>query len=63
MRLCLGSVTRVASIVTTDFASPDCHKRARIAIGATPSQQVAISGLHNGKDMTGALVGHLLRFG
>lgn len=48
----------VAATVATDLASPDSHKGARVAIGATPRQDIAIGGLDNGEFMTGALVGH-----
>lgn len=54
----------VAATVTTDLAAPDSHKGARVAIRATPRQDVSIGGLDNGKYMAGALVGHcgILRF-
>lgn len=42
----------------TDLAPPDGHEGARVAVGAAPRQDVAIGRLDNGKDMTGALVGH-----
>lgn len=49
----------IAPTMTTDLAAPNGHKGSWVAIGATPSQDVAIGSLDNGKDMTGALVGHV----
>lgn len=45
--------------MTTDLAPPNGHKGSRVAVGAAPSQDVAIGSLDNGEDMTGALVGHI----
>lgn len=48
----------IAAAMSTDLAPPDSHKGARVAVRATPCQDVAIGGLDDGEDMTGALVGH-----
>lgn len=56
--LCLGIVAGIASTMATDLAPPDRDKWTRVAVGAAPCQDVAIGGLHDGKDMSGALVGH-----
>lgn len=57
-RLCFGIVAGVASAMPTDLAPPDGDKGARVAVRAAPRQDVAIGSLDDGKDMTGALVGH-----
>jgi hypothetical protein len=51
-------VAAVAAAMSTDLAPPDSHKGARITVGATPRQDVAISSLDDGEFVTGALVGH-----
>lgn len=56
----LGAVTSIAPTVATDLAAPDSDEGAGGAIGATPGQDVAVGRLDNGKDVTGALVGHCL---
>lgn len=49
----------ITATVTTNLAAPDGHKGARVAIGASPRQNVAISSLHNGEDVARALVRHI----
>lgn len=44
--------------MTADLAPPDGNKGSRSAVGAPPCQDVAVGGLHYGKHMSGALVGH-----
>jgi hypothetical protein len=44
--------------MATGLAAPDSDKWTRVTIGTTPSQDVAIGSLDDGKDVTGALVGH-----
>lgn len=51
-------VASVAATMATGLAAPDGHKGTGVAIGTAPSQDIAISGLDDGKNMTGALVGH-----
>ena len=53
-----SGVACVTATVATDLAAPDGHKRPRIAVGAAPSQDIPIGGLHDGEDMSRALVGH-----
>lgn len=48
----------IAAAMSTDLAAPDSHEGARVTVGATPRQDVAISSLDDGKFVTGALVGH-----
>ncbi|KAJ5963212.1 uncharacterized protein N7479_003088 [Penicillium vulpinum] len=45
--------------MTTYLATPNSHKGPRVAVRATPGQDVAIGSLNNGKDVTGTLVGHV----
>lgn len=52
----------ITATVTTNLAAPDGHKGARVAIGASPRQNVAIGSLHNGEDVAGALVCHFAGF-
>lgn len=56
--LCLSIVAGVASTMSTDLAPPDRDKGTRVAVGAAPCQDIAIGCLHDGKDMSRALVGH-----
>lgn len=58
MNLALGIVAGIASKVATDLAPPDGDEGARVAIRATPRQDVAVGSLDNGVLVTGALVGH-----
>jgi hypothetical protein len=51
-------VAGVAATMATDLAPPDSNEGARVAVGAAPGQDVAIGGLHDGEDVTGALVCH-----
>lgn len=48
----------VAPAVVANLAAPNGHEWARIAVGATPGEDVPVGGLHNGEDMSRALVGH-----
>lgn len=48
----------IASTMATYLAPPDRDKGTRVAVGAAPGQDVAIGSLHDGEDMSGALVGH-----
>lgn len=48
----------VAATMATGLAAPNGHKGTGVAIGTPPSQDVAISGLDDSKDVTRALVGH-----
>lgn len=48
----------VAATMATDLASPDSNEGARVAVGTAPGQDVAIGCLHDGEDVTGALVCH-----
>lgn len=58
--LSLGVVAGIAATVTTHLATPDGDERACIAVRAAPGQDVAIGGLDNDEDVTGALVCHVL---
>lgn len=40
------------------LAAPDRYEGSGVAIRASPCQNVAIRRLNDGKDVTGALVGH-----
>ncbi|KAJ5756926.1 uncharacterized protein N7511_007108 [Penicillium nucicola] len=44
--------------MATNLTAPDSHKGSRVAVGASPGQDVAVGSLDNGKDVTGTLVGH-----
>lgn len=56
--LCFSGVACIAATVATDLAAPDCHKGTRIAVRTAPGENIPIGSLDNGKNMTGALVGH-----
>lgn len=59
IHLSLIGVASIAPTMTTDLAAPNGHKGSRVAVGAAPSQDIAIGSLDNGEDVTGALVGHV----
>lgn len=48
----------MASAMSTDFAAPYRHERSRVAVGAAPCEDIAVGGLNNREDVSGALVGH-----
>lgn len=51
-------MTAVATIVAAGFAPPNSNEWARIAVRATPGEDVAIGALHDSKYMARALVRH-----
>lgn len=57
-QLSLVGVASITATMSTDLAAPNGYKGSRVAVGAAPSQDVAIGRLDNGKDVTGALVSH-----
>lgn len=51
-------MARIAAAMATDLAAPDSNKRPGVAVRAPPGKDIAVGGLHNGKDMARALVSH-----
>lgn len=48
----------VATVVATQFATPNGNEWARVAVGTAPGKNVTVGALDDGEDVTGALVCH-----
>jgi hypothetical protein len=57
-----GIVAGITTTMATGLAAPDSDERTGVAIGTTPSENIAIGSLDDSKDVTGALVGHVEGF-
>lgn len=57
-KLSFSGVASIASVMTTELATPYCHKGPRVAIGTSPGQDVSVCCLHDCEDVSRAVVCH-----